>query len=405
MIDNFLYVWYDSFDKLIEKSDFENKYLKFIRGFKRKYGIMKRKLKKIMLIVFIIIIAVIVLVALSILVSRLINSNKNKIDTETGIQESTYIDIDGMKQYIQIRGENAENPVMIFIHGGPASPMGYVSAYYQRELESQLTIINYDQRGCGRTYYANDCNSNSNIDLLVDDLNAIVEYAKERFGKENVIIAGHSWGTVIGSIYVQKHPKNVSCYIGISQITNLYENKLNSARMALEKDKIKGTEDQQKLTELIQRMSKVKKYDDMSLDDLSQLVSITSKYIACEGEMSGLSQMITGITSPDMNFDDIKWFLSQTDTEKFFAQNKEIMEYAFFGFDIDTLSTTYNVPVYYLAGEGDYAVCQKDTEAYYESIKAPDKDFYWIENAGHSMFMDNPKLYCDTIKNILSKIK
>ena len=97
-----------------------------------------------------------------------------------------------MKQHIQIRGESTENPVMIFIHGGPASPMGYVSAYYQRELESELTIINYDQRGCGRTYYASDCNANSNIDLLVNDLNVIVEYAKKRFGKDNVIIAGHS---------------------------------------------------------------------------------------------------------------------------------------------------------------------------------------------------------------------
>ncbi len=82
--------------------------------------------------------AVIVLALLSVFVSRLINSNKNKIDTQNGIQESTYIDIDGMKQYIQIRGENTENPVMIFIHGGPASPMGYVSAYYQRDLESEL---------------------------------------------------------------------------------------------------------------------------------------------------------------------------------------------------------------------------------------------------------------------------
>ncbi|MEE0914585.1 MAG: alpha/beta hydrolase [Ruminococcus sp.] len=365
---------------------------------------MKRKLKKIMLILLIIITAVIVLAVLSVFVSRLINSNKNKIDTQNGIQESTYIDIDGMKQYIQIRGENTENPVMIFIHGGPASPMGYVSAYYQRELESQLTIINYDQRGCGRTYYANDCDTNADIDLLVDDLNSIVEYAKERFGKDNVIIAGHSWGTVIGSIYVQEHPENVSCYIGISQVTNLYENKLNAARTALEKDEIKGTEDEQKLTELIKRMSQVKKYDDMSIDDLSQLVSITSKYIACEGEMSGLSQMITGITSPDMNFDDVKWFMSQMDTEKFFSQNREIMEYAFFGFDIDTLSKAYDVPVYYLAGKSDYAVCQKDVEAYYENIEAPDKDFYWLENTGHSMFMDNPKLYCDTIKVILSKI-
>lgn len=366
---------------------------------------MKRKLKKAMLIILATIIAVIVLALLSVFVSRLINSNKNKIDTETGIQESTYIDIDGMKQYIQIRGENTENPVMIFIHGGPASPMGYVSAYYQRELESELTIINYDQRGCGRTYYANDCDANSNIGLLVDDLNSIVEYAKKRFGKNNVIIAGHSWGTVIGSIYVQKHPENVSCYIGISQITSLYENKLNAAKTALEKDAIKGTEDEQKLTNLINKMSKVKEYDDMPLDDLGQLVSITSKYIACEGEMSGLSQMITGITSPDMNFNDMKWFLSQMDTEKFFAQNKEIMEYAFFGFDIDMLSKNYNVPVYYIAGKGDYAVCQKDIETYYESIEAPDKAFYWIENAGHSMFMDNPKLYCDTIKDILSKIR
>lgn len=358
-----------------------------------------------MFIVFIIIISVIALVTFSVLVTRLINSNKNKINTENGIQESTYIDIDGMKQYIQIRGESTENPVMIFIHGGPASPMGYVSAYYQRELESELTIINYDQRGCGRTYYANDCNANADIDLLVNDLNIIVEYVKKRFGKKNVIIAGHSWGTVIGSIYVQKYPENVSCYIGISQITNLYKNKLNVARTALEKDEIKGTEDEQKLTELIKRMSRVNDYNDMSLDDLSKLVTATSKYIACEGEMSGLSQMITGITSPDMNFDDMKWFMLQMNTEKFFAQNKDIMEYAFFGFDIDLISKTYNVPVYYLAGKGDYAVCQKDAQAYYESIEAPDKAFYWIENAGHSMFMDNPELYCDTVKNILSQIE
>ena len=71
--------------------------------------------------------------------------------------------------------------------------------------------------------------------------------------------------------------------------------------------------------------------------------------------------------------------------------------------DIGTLSKIYNVPVYYLAGKGDYSVCQKDAEAYYESIEAPDKAFYWIENAGLSMFMDNPKVYCDTIKDIMLK--
>ena len=365
---------------------------------------MKGKIKKAMIIIPVTLFAVILIAVLTIFITRLINSSKNEIDTEKGIQESTYIDIDGMRQYIQIRGENTDNPVMIFIHGGPASPMAYVSAYYQKQLESELTIINYDQRGCGRTYYANNSDSDVNIDLLVSDLNAVVEYAKDRFDKENVIIAGHSWGTVIGTIYAQKYPESVSCYIGISQITNLYENKLNAAQMALENDNIKGTEDEKRLIELVDRMRKVNQYKDMSAEDLGQLVSITIKYIACSGEMSGIGQMWTGITSPDMNSEDMRWFMKQMNTVKFFAQNETLMEYAFFKFDIEDFSHTYKVPVYYLAGEGDYAVCQRDIKAYYETIEAPDKSFYQLKNAGHSMFMDNPQQYCDTIKDILSKL-
>ena len=76
-----------------------------------------------MSIVFSVILTIILIGVLSVFILRFINSKRIKIETENGIQESTYIDIDGMKQYIQIRGENNENPVMIFIHGGPASPM------------------------------------------------------------------------------------------------------------------------------------------------------------------------------------------------------------------------------------------------------------------------------------------
>lgn len=362
------------------------------------------KLNKIGLVAFIVV-AFFIFVALFVVFLRFRNRCKIKINGKNGVQESFFLDIDGMKQYVQIRGENVENPVMIFVHGGPASPMGYVSAYYQKELESALTIINYDQRGCGRTYYANGYNSECNIDLLVSDLDATVEYAKKRFGKNKVIIAAHSWGTVIGSIYVQKAPQNVSCYVGISQITNLYKNKLNVARTALEKDEIKGTKDEKELFALIERMGKVKNYDEMSIFDLSRLVVISKKYLACKGEMSGFSQMIIGLTSTDMNFTDIKWFLRQMNVKKFFAQNKSLMEYAFFGFDIDSLSKNYDVPVYFLAGKGDYSVCQKDTQTYYEKITAPDKAFYWIENTGHSMFMDSPTRYCGIVKEILGKLK
>ena len=106
------------------------------------------KLNKIGLVAFIFI-AFLVLVALFVMFLRFRNRSKIKIDGKNSVQESLFLDINGMKQYVQIRGENVENPVMIFVHGGPASPMGYVSAYYQKELESSLTICNFFHRGRG----------------------------------------------------------------------------------------------------------------------------------------------------------------------------------------------------------------------------------------------------------------
>ena len=102
--------------------------------------------RKIIMTVISVIIAIILLISVPIMAMSLING----ISRRASIQEASYIDVNGIKQFVRIRCEDGANPVMIFIHGGPASPMGYVSSYFQRELESKLTIINYDQRGSGR---------------------------------------------------------------------------------------------------------------------------------------------------------------------------------------------------------------------------------------------------------------
>lgn len=343
------------------------------------------------------------LFALVVIAGRVYYYYKNRIKSPEGIQEAAYISINGIKQYIQVRGNDIKNPVIIFIHGGPASPMGYVSAYYQKDLENEYTIINYDQRGCGRTYYANKKESCTNIALLLEDLEELVLYAKKRFSQDKVIMIGHSWGTVIGSQYVQQHPENVKAYIGVSQVTDLYDNKLNVARKVLACEEIRGTKAEKELSNLVSKMSQVKHLEDMSLKDLGKLVSLSKKYVACKGEMSPLKQMWLGLTSPDMSVWDIRWFIKQMNTKHFFEVNKQILEYAFFGFKLKEQADTYAVPVYYIGGEGDYAVSQDNVREYFQSIKAPDKQYYMLENTGHSMFMDNPKLYCNTVKRCLCK--
>jgi len=117
--------------------------------------------------------------------------------------------------------------------------------------------------------------------------------------------------------------------------------------------------------------------------------------------MSGLQQMWTGLTSPDMNLQDMKWFFVMSDSRRLFSLEHNIMEYAFFGFNLRELGTEYEVPVYYIAGVGDYSLPQKDVEAFYNEINAPKKNLIWIKNAGHSMFMDQPEAFCDAVKECL----
>ena len=75
-----------------------------------------------------------------------------------------------------------------------------------------------------------------------DDLDALVDYLCERFSKDQVIIIGHSYGTMLGSRYVLAHPEKVSAYIGIGQSVNTrnYSDEIYSYEDALAKARAKG---------------------------------------------------------------------------------------------------------------------------------------------------------------------
>src|SRR5690606_15705191 len=54
-----------------------------------------------------------------------------------------------------------------------------------------------------------------------------------RFHKEKVILLGHSWGTVLGTIYASRHPGKVMAYIGVAQIADVPEGDRLSHEFAL----------------------------------------------------------------------------------------------------------------------------------------------------------------------------
>ena len=112
------------------------------------------------------------------------NYLSNFINPFKGVDEQTYVDINGMKQFITIRGKNKDNPVILYLHGGPLSPDSYVSYLFSNDLIDDYTFVCWDQRGCGRTYVANDDKTNATVSFeqALDDVDVLTDYLLDRFG-------------------------------------------------------------------------------------------------------------------------------------------------------------------------------------------------------------------------------
>lgn len=128
------------------------------------------------------------------------------IVSKQGISEDRIIQIGAISQFINIRGENTNNPVILVIHGGPGTPIFAMSYLYQLPIEKDYTVINWDQRNSGKTYYLNKdkyktFSAELSLDTYIKDLKELVMYIRNNVN-EKIIILGHSWGSVLGALFV-----------------------------------------------------------------------------------------------------------------------------------------------------------------------------------------------------------
>lgn len=350
-----------------------------------------------------ILLALIVLPAIVISIIKLVNQKNLGISGENAISESRFIEINGCQTFVRIRGQNLDNPIIIFVHGGPGFPLTYLSPYFQQYLENHFTFINYDQRGSGRTYYKNE-DKELSVELMIEDLHDLVTYALKRFGKSKVILMGQSWGTVLGSIYIQKFPQQVEAYIGVGQVIDFDKGKILSAQQAIQIAESKGHDYiVEEIKKGIDRFESSRSMDGLDVKNLESLILNTGQYFKGKHQISGLKQIYLGLTSPYMNFTDIRWFFNASNTIKIIDLERELINFLYFDFDINKLDLEYKVPVYYIQGEKDYITPTSMVEGFFESVIAPKKKLFKIDGTGHTPFLDSPVEFSDIVHNILSE--
>ena len=308
--------------------------------------------------------------------------------------EEEYVKINGIRQYLLHYKTKKEAPVLLFIHGGPGQSETMM-AYILEEFKGRnYNIVYYDQRGAGKTYLKNK-KAKPDTELLKQDLLEIVKYLKKRYQKEKIGIIGHSWGSVLGSMFALEHPEHTLCYIGCGQVVNLMENERAGFKKLKSAIEASGNTGDKK------RLMKIGEYPEEGIFDMryfrkmGQVRKLQGKYHLAVDMDKNMIKMF--LHSPVMGIADILPFLTGM------LVNMQVMG-ELMSFDLREKGSQYQVPVYYVLGEKDQQTPVGLGVSYFEEIMAPDKKLYLIKNAGHLTMLDNMEDYRAAICEIAEKM-
>ena len=289
--------------------------------------------------------------------------------------------IGGINQYILVRGNDTSLPVLLFLHGGPGMPAMYLAHAFQRQLEKQFVVVQWDRRGAGKSY-REDVSDTLTSERLVADTVELTNMLRARFHQDKIYLVGHSWGTYLGMLVIARHPELYRAYVGIGQLARL--------------SPISGIQD-----EYIRRcanrsgdLDAIKELDEKGGSVREELLFRFGGEI--HDARSYLPLLLTGLTAPEYNLRDARNIPKGVSLyAKHFVYNSISGEL------MDAIQEV-KVPVYFFTGRYDYTDPFTLTEEYFSEIKAPEKHLIWFEQSAHFPFYEEPATFARQMREVLN---
>ncbi len=317
------------------------------------------------------------------------------IHSADGIDTLESVSIGGIDQWIEIRGESVKNPILLFVHGGPGSAFMPVARTFQDPWEKSFTVVQWDQRGAGKTYSSNSKETQRptmHIDRMHADTLEMVNYLRKRFGREKIFLLGHSWGSILGLKLAHDHPELLYAYIGVGQATDavqnevvLYRDSMDEARRTQNKDAIK------ELTAIAPYPS-----PNITFKQIRIMREWSSTLIGPKQSDDSVLGPKTIFLAPEYSLlNDLDWFRGQFFSVDTLLPDLSKVNFANLGYD-------YHVPIFFFEGRHDPFTPSSVARDFFDKVNDPDKHFEWFENSGHFPFLEEPQKFTDAlVQNIL----
>lgn len=299
------------------------------------------------------------------------------------IDEKIFVEINGDRQGMFLKGEDTDNPVLLFLHGGPGSPEIAFTQAHPTGLEKLFTVCWWEQRGAGISYRKDTPKETMTVRQMIEDAVAVTEYLRRRFGKGKIYLMGHSWGSVLGVLTVQKAPELFHAYIGMGQVVQQLKSERLAYTYMVKEFKNAGNR---------KMVRKLKKFP------IDQGAEVTNQYLAVRSV--GMTKLGIGVMHHSLSMVEpvmtIMRFKGYSWKEKWnFAKGSWLalncLWDAVLKQDFMKQVPRLEVPVYVLQGRYDYQVSYALAKEYVEALEAPVKGFYTFWNSAHSPCFEEPE--------------
>lgn len=295
-----------------------------------------------------------------------------------------------------ISSTNENNPVLLFISGGPGVPEVWLNEAYAKEYPNELskyfTVCWWDYLGEGLSYDSKIKPQEITLERLASDAHEVAEYLKTTYKKQKIYLMAHSSGTNLGFYLAQTNKNDFYCYFAMGQDHN---------------------DQNRRYEEGYYFMKKVfeEKGDKKSLEKMNKLVTVLedgtfkiNKPEKIGKDWEEILLLAGCATTRQMKSDYKDIFKKQMSCKCYtfgerinFWKGKSLLGKSEYRKYRINPSVPCVIPVHFLSGYYDYTTPITLSKELYQTIEAPEKSFYTFHNSAHSPLWEENKLVIEAM--------
>jgi pimeloyl-ACP methyl ester carboxylesterase len=304
-----------------------------------------------------------------------------------GIDQSSFVFIGGIDQWIRIKGDDRRNPVLLVVHGGPGEAQWPMAGRYQ-PWEKAFTIVQWDQRGAGHTYGRYSSRTpDVTLDRIARDGIELTDYLCRTLGKRKILVLGHSWGSIVAVRMVQLKPALFAAYVGTGQVASWKASVQMQFDLLLAKARVDGD------LPAIEHLAAIGRPDPTNAQ---QYFDFTKSLGAAMPPADQAWLKLLRASTPTSLDVDPEDFQNLIDGMGFSAEHLLPDQMAT---DLPMTASEIGTAFFVIQGRDDVTTPTKAAIEYFERVKAPKKELILLASAGHFAFMTDPAAFLAALIN------